>query len=60
MHIFGSFDSKQLFHIEFWVGTGVRVGMGSVYKLDMLVSKSGEGGGGCASTADIGMLDILV
>ena len=58
MHIFGSFDSKQLFYIGFWVGSGGSVGMGSVYKLDMLVR--GGGGGGCASTADIGMLDILV
>ena len=46
MHIFGSFDSKQLFYIGFWVGSGGSVGMGSVYKLDMLVSKSGAGGEG--------------
>ena len=38
------FNSNQLFYIGIWVGSGGRVGMGSVYKVDILVCKSGGGG----------------
>ena len=38
------FDSNQVFYIGTCVESGGRVGMGSVYKVDILVCKSGGGG----------------